>query len=237
MSKSYKVFMADVNPHGEEIATELVLEHTPGAASSAPPGATEPPAIAAQAEAPPPPTFVHTDISSFTSQLRLFQAAYSYNGSIDFFAANAGIDDSEDIFAAEVEDFSPDLAHATHPPHTNGAEHGANGNGTATSNGTGDEQQQQLVVRPPNLRTLDVDLAAVISGVKLFVAFAKKSNRDLEEMGVNEPKVRRMVITSSMVGIYPFGTQPLYCAAKHAVRLPTNPSSFPLSDNMTALSH
>ncbi|MCJ1400152.1 hypothetical protein MMC11_003356 [Xylographa trunciseda] len=172
LAKNYKVFMADINPAGASIAASLPLP-TPSAA---------------------PPTFVPTDIASFPAQLALFQHAYAYNGSIDFFAANAGIDDSEDVFAAEVE-----------------AAVETNGNGTLNGDTTG-----HLTVKAPNLKTLDVDLAAVVSGLKLFVAFARHSARADAARG-RARRARNMVITASMVGLYPFETNPLYCAAKHGL--------------------
>ncbi|MCJ1284734.1 hypothetical protein MMC26_004070 [Xylographa opegraphella] len=161
LHKNYKVFMADINPTGADTASSLALP-TPST---------------------PAPTFVRTDIASFAAQLALFQRALAYNGSIDVFAANAGIDDSEDVFAAEVVPADADTP---------------------------------VTVRPPNLKTLDVDLAAVVSGLKLFVAFARHSARADVALG-RPPRTRSMVITASMVGLYPFETNPLYCAAKHGL--------------------
>ncbi|MCJ1385054.1 hypothetical protein MMC17_008172 [Xylographa soralifera] len=170
LAKNYKVFMADISPAGALTAASLPLP-TPSAT---------------------PPTFIPTDIASFAAQLALFQRAYAYNGSIDFFAANAGIDDSEDVFGAEVSE------EAFPPGETNG--HAA----------------QHLTVAPPDLTTLDVDLSAVVGGLKLFVAFARHSARADAAQG-RPRRTRSMVITASMVGLYPFETNPLYCAAKHGL--------------------
>ncbi|MCJ1434012.1 hypothetical protein MMC27_003377 [Xylographa pallens] len=171
LAKNYKVFMADINPAGALTAAALPLP----------------------SPSTPPPTFIPTDIASFPAQLALFQRAYAYNHSIDVFAANAGIDDSEDVFAADVS-----------PVSLNGAE-------TDTPATT-----EPPSVAPPNLKTLDVDLSAVVSGLKLFVAFARHSARADAAHG-RAPRKRSMVITASMVGLYPFETNPLYCAAKHGL--------------------
>ncbi|KAI7087175.1 NAD(P)-binding protein [Hortaea werneckii] len=42
--------------------------------------------------------FVRTDISSWDQQAALFQKAFAWQNRLDFFAANAGIDDRDDIF-------------------------------------------------------------------------------------------------------------------------------------------
>ncbi|KIY01264.1 uncharacterized protein Z520_02816 [Fonsecaea multimorphosa CBS 102226] len=60
----------------------------------------------------------------------------------------------------------------------------------------------------PNLLVIDVDLNAVIYGLKLFRHYWKKSGN---------PGVGRMIITSSMAGIYAFTAAPLYSAAKHGI--------------------
>ncbi|TKA83031.1 hypothetical protein B0A55_00830 [Friedmanniomyces simplex] len=42
--------------------------------------------------------FVKTDVSSWDQQAALFEQAYTWQGRLDFHAANAGIDDRDDIF-------------------------------------------------------------------------------------------------------------------------------------------
>ncbi|KAI6881851.1 hypothetical protein KC334_g16515, partial [Hortaea werneckii] len=42
--------------------------------------------------------FVRTDISSWDQQAALFRQAFAWQNRLDFFAANAGIDDRDDIF-------------------------------------------------------------------------------------------------------------------------------------------
>ena len=67
-----------------------------------------------------------------------------------------------------------------------------------------DAEPQEL-----NLKCLRVDLDAVFQGVWLFKHYARK----------NEKPGGKIVITSSMMGIYAFPTNPQYAAAKHGVRL------------------
>ena len=43
--------------------------------------------------------FIKADISSWDQQAALFQQAYEWQGRLDFFAANAGMDDRDDVFA------------------------------------------------------------------------------------------------------------------------------------------
>ncbi|EMC99664.1 hypothetical protein BAUCODRAFT_45582, partial [Baudoinia panamericana UAMH 10762] len=45
-------------------------------------------------------TFVKTDVSSWEQQVTMFKRGYEWAGRLDFFAANAGIDDRDDIFAS-----------------------------------------------------------------------------------------------------------------------------------------
>ncbi|KAK5133844.1 hypothetical protein LTR08_007175 [Meristemomyces frigidus] len=42
--------------------------------------------------------FIQTDIASWAAQAALFAQAHAWHGRLDFFAANAGIDDRDDIF-------------------------------------------------------------------------------------------------------------------------------------------
>ena len=57
-----------------------------------------------RADVNPPPTqlpntiFISTDISSWNQQAALFKRAFDWHKRIDFFSANAGIDDRDDIF-------------------------------------------------------------------------------------------------------------------------------------------
>ena len=134
----------------------------------------------------PIPSFAHIDVSSFRDQATLFKEAWAYNQSIDFFAANAGIGDQEIIFQA-VED----------------------GSGKEDT----DESEEPMEM---NMKTIDVNLSAVIQGLKLFVYYARRSKR-VNPQEQEQGKKRKMVVTASMAGLYPFATNPQYCAAKHGV--------------------
>jgi 15-hydroxyprostaglandin dehydrogenase (NAD) len=113
--------------------------------------------------------FHKTDVSSWEDQAALFKAAWDWSGRLDFFAANAGIDDKEDVFKRWPLHEEP---------------------------------------KKPNLKTINVNLNAVLEGMKLFVHYVRKSAAG---------KGGKMVITASMMGIYPFETNPQYAASKHAV--------------------
>lgn len=64
----------------------------------------------------------------------------------------------------------------------------------------------------PNLVCLDVDIYAVLYGLKLFIYYTRKAKRD----GAGEGFHPKMVITASCVGQYPFAVAPQYAAAKAA---------------------
>jgi 15-hydroxyprostaglandin dehydrogenase (NAD) len=64
----------------------------------------------------------------------------------------------------------------------------------------------------PNTVCMDVCITSVIFGLKLFIHYARKTKRDLQDSSFH-PKV---VITASCVGQYPFPIAPQYSAAKHA---------------------
>ncbi len=66
-----------------------------------------------------------------------------------------------------------------------------------------DQQPQK-----PNMKVIDVDLLAVIYGLRLFRYYWRKSG--VAGLG-------KMIITSSMAGIYAFPAAPVYSAAKHGV--------------------
>ncbi|KIW95799.1 uncharacterized protein Z519_02863 [Cladophialophora bantiana CBS 173.52] len=71
----------------------------------------------------------------------------------------------------------------------------------------------------PNLKVIDVDLLAVVYGLRLFRHYWRKSGN---------PGLGKMIITSSMAGIYAFVAAPMYCAAKHAIVGLVRASSFKL---------
>jgi 15-hydroxyprostaglandin dehydrogenase (NAD) len=75
VTKGYKVVIADLNP-------------TTGASAAESLG--------------PDATFIQTDVSSYTSQARLFKQAYEWGGNrLDFCHANAGIDDRQLLYDSE----------------------------------------------------------------------------------------------------------------------------------------
>ena len=169
LSRNFKVFMADISPSGASVSTALWTQHREQILAST--GSLPPDALA--------PVFLLTDVSSWTGQSAAFRTAWAHTQRIDFFAANAGIGDSENLF------------------------------GPAALDETGELQA-------PNLKTLDIDLGSVVAGFKLFLFYARKSKAE----GIPAPLKggeRKMIVTASMSGLYPFQVQPLYCAAKHGV--------------------
>lgn len=65
-------------------------------------------------------------------------------------------------------------------------------------------------VMKPNMKVIDVDLLAVIYGLRLFRYYWRKSGNTDSALG-------KMIITASMAGIYAFVAAPVYSAAKHGV--------------------
>lgn len=119
--------------------------------------------------------FVQTDVSEWSQQSALFRRAFEWGGNrLDFFAANAGIDDRQNLFDVPVD---------------------------------ADAEPQEL-----NLKTIRVDLDAVLQGIWLFRHYWYRSG------GKARGRVGKIVMTSSAAGLYPMPTNPQYCAAKHAVR-------------------
>src|SRR5271163_4480911 len=75
LTKGYRVVMADVNT---KAGTQL------------------------SAELGPDTLFHRTDVSSYAEQVELFKNAISWGGNrLDFFAANAGVDDRQNLFQSE----------------------------------------------------------------------------------------------------------------------------------------
>jgi len=71
----------------------------------------------------------------------------------------------------------------------------------------------------PNLLCVDVDLISVFYGLKLFIHFSRKTQRDLggKEAAQGQGFNPKMVITASCAGQYHFPIAPQYAAAKHAL--------------------
>ncbi|KAK5062862.1 hypothetical protein LTR84_004937 [Exophiala bonariae] len=131
LGRGYRVVMADVNQgEGDRISSELGLDTL----------------------------FRRVDISVYDQQASLFASAFKWGGGrLDFFAANAGIDDRQSLYEKN-ETIKLDE------------------NGRPT---------------PLNLKTMQVDLDAVIQGVWLFKYYARQ----------NAKKGGKVVITSSAAGI------------------------------------
>lgn len=71
LAKNYKVVIADMNEaNGESVSKELGSDTL----------------------------FHRTDVSVYADQLALFKRAFEWGGSVDFFAANAGIDDTQNLY-------------------------------------------------------------------------------------------------------------------------------------------
>lgn len=80
-SKNYRVVIADINPKTAEAAA-LDLQN--------------------QSSDPNSATFFQCDVSSYIAQARLFKQAYEWGGNrLDFFHANAGIDDRQYLYDPE----------------------------------------------------------------------------------------------------------------------------------------
>lgn len=129
LSLGYRVAMADVDPSGSDISVSLG----------------------------PDTLFVKTDVSDYTQQSHLFDQAFKWGGDrLDFFHANAGIDDRQSIYEKNE-----------------------------------DTKLEAGIPLPLNLKTLRVDLDAVIQGVWLFRWYARK----------NKERGGKVVITSSAAGL------------------------------------
>lgn len=71
---------------------------------------------------------------------------------------------------------------------------------------------------PLDLRCVDVDLLAVMQGVHLARHFfAEKNNDDGAGGARRKGGVKRVVVTSSVLGLYANHALPQYCAAKHGL--------------------
>jgi 15-hydroxyprostaglandin dehydrogenase (NAD) len=88
--------------------------------------------------------FIHTDVSDYKSQARLFKQAFEWGGNrIDLFHANAGIDDRHSLYAGEDKQ----------------------------------ELDEEGLLRPLGLTTMQVNLDAVIQGLWLFRDYVRQSKK------------------------------------------------------------
>lgn len=139
-----------------------------------------------------------TDVSSWRDTAAVFRLAYKLSGGkIDFFAANAGIDDRESVYVDDSEEDDDE-------------------NGEKGGRGP----------REPNLTTLDVDLKSVFYGLKCFVHYARRTRRRLdaeksptgaEGQAADSDFRPQLIATASCVALYRFPTNPQYCAAKTGI--------------------
>lgn len=71
---------------------------------------------------------------------------------------------------------------------------------------------------PYNAATAEINLGAVLQGFKLMVHYIRRAQCDAKAAGSAPPPLGRMVVTSSTFGLYPFPTNQVYAATKHATR-------------------
>jgi 15-hydroxyprostaglandin dehydrogenase (NAD) len=71
---------------------------------------------------------------------------------------------------------------------------------------------------PYNATTAEINLGAVLQGFKLMVHYSRRAKYEAKAAGSTPPPLGRMVVTSSTFGLYPFPTNPVYAATKHATR-------------------
>ncbi|EJP70461.1 15-hydroxyprostaglandin dehydrogenase (NAD(+)) [Beauveria bassiana ARSEF 2860] len=71
---------------------------------------------------------------------------------------------------------------------------------------------------PYDATTTEINLGAVLQGFKLMVHYSRRAQYDAKAAGLASPPLSRMVVTSSTFGLYPFPTNPVYSATKHATR-------------------
>jgi 15-hydroxyprostaglandin dehydrogenase (NAD) len=75
----------------------------------------------------------------------------------------------------------------------------------------------------PNLKCLEVNFLSVFYGLKLFIHYARKTQRSLASTAIASPHDfnPNMVITASSAALYPFSIAPQYCASKHGKCTPS----------------
>jgi 15-hydroxyprostaglandin dehydrogenase (NAD) len=118
-------------------------------------------------------TFVRCDVSAYNEQATLFARAFHWGGGrLDFLAANAGIDDRQSLYESNET--------------------------TQTEKVKIDGVDVEVEVPAEmNIKTIKVDLDAVLQGVWLFKWFNRRS-KDAEGKSIGKGKI---VCTSSVAGI------------------------------------
>ena len=125
--------------------------------------------------------FVPLDVTSWKSQTACFKQAAAVNGSIDCVIANAGITDVAEQMAFES---PPNYQAMEHPP-------------------------------SPPLKTLDVNLTGVMLTTNLAISYlstnVKTSRCSTTPLPGAGPEDRHLLLISSIAGMAPVPTNPLYC--------------------------
>jgi NAD(P)-dependent dehydrogenase (short-subunit alcohol dehydrogenase family) len=103
-----------------------------------------------------PDTLFHpADVSIYHQQAVAFKKAFDWHKRLDFFAANAGIADTQNMYDAN------------------------------------EEEDENGLVKPLEVKTMQVDLDSVLQGIWIFKHYARK----------NPVRGGKIVITSSMAGL------------------------------------
>lgn len=133
--------------------------------------------------------FVSLDVTSWKSQTACFKQAVAVNGSIDCVIANAGITDVAEQMAFES---PPNYQAMEHPP-------------------------------PPPLKTLDVNLTGVMLTTNLAISYlstnVKTSRCSTTPLPGAGPEDRHLLLISSIAGMAPVPSNPLYCKSLTVLEL------------------
>ncbi|RMZ81303.1 hypothetical protein DV737_g2579, partial [Chaetothyriales sp. CBS 132003] len=138
--------------------------------------------------------FVAADVLSWSSQVALFQTAASLSphGGIDCVMANAGIADAAEAMRFANPPAPSSLADSSTAP-------------------------------PPALKTVGVNLTGVLYTTYLALSYlpanpaSKPCSPRTNSSSGSTPRDRHLLLVSSIAGLLPLPTQPLYTAAKHGV--------------------
>ncbi|KAI0487107.1 15-hydroxyprostaglandin dehydrogenase [Xylaria cf. heliscus] len=173
-----------------DVVTILDINEADGAAVAAGLG-TPAPAPAAGEEAPAAAVrFRKCDIASWREQAAAFRAVYEDVGRVDVVVANAGVAEGGRSWVV--------------PPFPQTGK----GEGREDKGGVGVLEEPE----EPRLKVLDVNLVGNVYSVKLAMHYMQRNTPD-PTTGLRGS----IVCTASNVGLYPFPTQPLYAASKHAI--------------------
>ena len=128
LEKGYRVIMVDINAElGEATCKELGVKTM----------------------------FYKADVSDYHEQAVMFKEAFKWHNRLDFFGANAGIDDRQNMLESH------------------------------------EEEDDNGLVKPLNLKCMQVNLDAIVQGIWIFKHYARK----------NPTPGGKVVISSSMAGL------------------------------------